>query len=129
MTANLKSTAKGSGSVTKAGKVGRKPKAPDTRTVRVPLERRDADLIAAVISGDISAAALVAGTAPVAPIQPADDADATAWREYALAVQSFPARLADFEMQNLAATRIKRAISNAVNGIPLRAPRKSKAQA
>jgi hypothetical protein len=126
MTANLKSTAKGSGSVTKVKRAGRKPKSPDTRTVRIPLERRDADLIAAVISGDVSANALVAGTAPVAPSQPSDDADATAWREYALAVQSFPARLADFEMQNLAATRISRAIFAAVNNLPLRAPRKSK---
>ncbi len=128
MARTLKSAVKSAATLkSNTGNRGRTPKAPDQRTVRVPFERRDLLLILSVMDGDTPPSAIITGEPPAAPIMPSDDGTAAEWRAYALAKDSYAADVDKFAMQNLAASRIRRASNAALNGERLRAPRKSSA--
>lgn len=108
-------------------KRGPKAKAPELRTIRVPLTRADSALMVAFLSGDPEAARrLTVSPEPVAPTMPADDATAAEWRAYAIAKDEYPAQHDAWRADNATATRIRNAINGSLLGIPLRT-RKAKA--
>jgi hypothetical protein len=128
VTAKATKAAKGTGSAVTT-KRGRKAKAPDRKAVTVTLERRDADVLIAFLSGDTNARnELAISPEPAEPTEPGENGTPDEWRAYAQAWRNRESVLDAWRVSNSRVLRIRNRFSEGVAKMLAKADTKAAAK-